>query len=247
MKRILTIISAAAMLVSPTAWAQGMSSGLGTMAKFFGDNKAFTAKVDATVKTPAQTAPMSMEMNISMLDGKLRMDTDASKTKGNEAFIAQMKQMRMDKSVNIVRPDKKLTYMVFPNMKAYAEIVMTDQQAADMMDDSKIEKTPVGKEKIDGHDCEKNKMTVVGRDGAKHDVMVWNAADMKNFPIQMEMSENGNTVSMKYSDVKLEKPDTKVFDPPAAYTKYSSVQSLVQTEMLKSSGGTGGPGAPPQK
>jgi hypothetical protein len=245
MKRILRAISVAVVLASPMLWAQGVSSGLGTMAKFFGDNKEFSAKVEATVKSPLQPDPMSMEMTMAMLDGKLRMDTDMSKTKGAEDHAAQMKKMGMDKSVNIVRPDKKLSYMVFPNMKAYAEVIMTDKQAADMTDESKIAKTSMGKEKVDGHDCEKNKMTVTGSNGDKHDVMVWNATDMKNFPIKMEMSENGNTVSMKYTEVKLEKPDAKLFDPPAAYTKYSSVQSMMQSEMMKRAGAAG-LGAPPK-
>ncbi len=245
MKRILIAISAAVVLASPTVWAQGVTSGLGTMAKFFGDNKAFSAKVEATVQNPSQPAPMSMEMDMAMLDGNLRMDTDMTKTKGAESRAAQMKQMGMDKSVSIIRPDKKLTYMVFPNMKAYAEIVMTDRQAADMLDDSKIAKTSMGKEKVDGHDCEKNKMTVTSSTGDKHDVIVWNASDMKNFPVKMEMTEGGNTVTMKYTNVKLEKPDAKLFDAPAGLTKYSSLQSMMQTEMIKRAGaGAGGLGAP---
>lgn len=242
MKRILRAISVAAFLAGTTAWAQ--SGGMGNMAKFFGSNKAFTAVADATVAAPSQPGPMSMQMNMAMLDGKVRMETDMSKTKGAEARAAQMKQMGMDKTINIIRPDKKVSYMIFPGLKAYAEIVMTDKEAADIMNESKMEKTPMGKEKVDSHDCEKIKMTVTDKDGQKHDVLVWNAKDLRDFPVQMQMSEEGNTITMKFHDIKFDKPEESTFEAPAAFTKYSSFQSMMQTEMMKRAGG--GLGAPPK-
>ena len=245
MKKILRAISAVAVLAAATAWAQpgGPGSGLGNMSKFFGDNKAFTATVETTMKGGQSGGPMNMEMQMSMLDGKIRVEMDLTKMKGAGARAAQMKQMGMDKMVNIMRPDKKVAYMIYPNMQAYAQNALTDEQAANMLDTtSKIEKTKMGKETIDGHSCEKNKITVTSEKGEKHEVMVWNATDMKDFPVQMEMNENGNDIIMKYTDVKLDKPEAKLFEPPTDYTKYNSMQTLMQTEMMKRVGaGAGGP------
>jgi hypothetical protein len=235
MKQILRAVSVAAVLAAATAWAQG-PGGMGNMARFFGDNKAFTATVKTAMKnTPV--GPMEMEMQMSMLDGKVRVEMDMSQMKGLGPRAAQMKQMGMDKMVNIMRPDKKVAYIIYPNLQAYAENVLTDEQAANMLDTtSKLEKTSMGKETIDGHACEKNKVTVTPEKGEKQDVMVWNATDMKNFPIQMEMSANGNDIVMKYTNVKLDKPDAKLFEPPAGFTKYDSVQTLGQTEAMKRAG-----------
>ena len=102
-----------------------------------------------------------------------------------------MKQMGMDKTVNIIRPDKKVTYTVFPGMSAYAETPMSDKQVADAMDNSKIEKTSLGKETVGGHPCEKNKVTITSDNGEKHVVLVWNALDLKSFPVQMQIDEDG--------------------------------------------------------
>jgi hypothetical protein len=64
----------------------------------------------------------------------------------------------------------------------------------------------------------------------------------------MQMDEQGNTITMKYRDIKFEKPDVSLFDPPAAFTKYSSFQSMMQAEMMKRAGaGGGGVGAPPTR
>jgi hypothetical protein len=243
MKQILKAISAVFVLMAATAWAQpgGPGGSLGNMAKFFGDNKAFTATTELTM-TGGPTGTMTMEMVMSMLDGKIRTEADMTKMPGLGARAEQMKQMGMDKMVNVVRPDKKVAYSIYPNLQAYAEYVLTDEQTANMLDTtSKIEKTAMGKETIDGHPCEKNKLTVTTEKGEKQDVMVWNATDMKNFPVKMEMSEKGNNLVMKFANVKLEKPDAKLFDAPSGFTKYNSVPTMMQTEMMKRVGGGGSP------
>jgi hypothetical protein len=246
MKRILRAVSVVAALAAVSVWAQpGRGGGMGmsaNMAKFFGDNKAFTAKVVTSMDSPS--GPMTMEMDMAMLDGKMRMQMDMTKMKGGSmppGAVAQMKQMGMDKNVNIVRPDKKVTYTIFPNLHAFAATTMTDKQVADAVNDSKIEKTSLGKETLDGHSCEKEKLTVTGANGDKHDVLVWNATDLKNFPIQMQMEDHGTKMTMKYTDIKLEKPDANLFDPPTDFTKYDSTQALMQTEVMKKMGPGGAP------
>jgi len=212
-----------------------------SMAKLFGDHKAFTATVVTTMKGSSDSGPMSMEMKMSMLDGKTRVEMDMSKMKGQgmtPGRAAQMKQMGMDKTLNIIRPDKKVTYMVFPGMSAYAETAMSDKQVADAMDNSKIEKESLGKETIDGHSCMKNKVTITSDNGEKHVVLVWNATDLKDFPVQMQIDDdNGSTIVMKYTEIKFDKPEGNLFEPPAGFTKYSSTQSLMQGEMMKRAGG----------
>lgn len=209
-----------------------------SMAKLFGDNKAFTANVATTVKS-SDSGSMSMEMKMSMLDGKTRVEIDMGKMTGQGMTLgraAQMKQMGMDKSVNIIRPDKKVNYTVFPGMSAYAETTMSDKQVTDAMDNSKIEKTSLGKETVGGHPCEKNKVTITSDTGEKHVVLVWNALDLKSFPVQMQIDEDGSTIVMKYTDIHVEKPDAKLFEPPAGFTKYSNMQAMMQGEMMKRAG-----------
>lgn len=214
------------------------------MAKFFGDNKAFTATATASMQNPNGGGTMTMEVKMYMLDGKTRQEMDMNKMKGAAmppGAMAQMKKMGMDKSVSIVRPDQKELFNIFPNLKAYVAMNMNDKQAADFTEDSKIEKTSLGKETIDGHPCEKVKLVVTGSNGEKHEVTAWDATDLKNFPIQMQMEDQGNTMTMKFSDIKLEKPDAKLFDPPSGFTKYDSWQEL----MMKNAGAAGY-GRPPQ-
>jgi len=49
------------------------------------------------------------------------------------------------------------------------------------------------------------------------EAVVWNATDLKDFPIQIEMKEKDRTVLMHFTNVRFDKPDAKQFDVPAAY------------------------------
>jgi len=245
MKHTLFRIVLTALLASSPAFAQmpGMGPGAGmdpAMTKLFGENKAFTASAEFSIKAPNQSEPMVMGANFSMSDGKTRVEMDMTQMKGTQLppnALASMKQMGMDKMVMIARPDKKITYMVYPNLHAYAGMPMTDAQAATDDKGLKMEKTSMGKESIDGHACEKNKVLMTDAQGATHEVLVWNAADLKDFPVKMQMTEKGNSVLATFKNIKLEKPDATLFEAPAGLTKYDDVQTMVQTEMMKHTGG----------
>ena len=59
------------------------------------------------------------------------------------------------------------------------------------------------------------------------------------------MNEQGNAITQSFKDISFSKPDASLFEPPTGYTKYGSVQEMMQTVMMKNIGGTGVP-QPPQ-
>jgi hypothetical protein len=164
---------------------------------------------------------------------------DMSKIQGGHMppqAAAQMKQMGMSKMTSISRGDKKLTYLIYPDMKAYMENATKEASAAPT--DYKAEVTKLGEETIDGHDCIKNKVVVTGPDGVAHESTVWNASDLKQFPVKIQTSsERGMAMVMLFKDVKLDKPDAAQFELPADCTKYDNMMSLMMSRMK---------GAPPQ-
>jgi hypothetical protein len=97
-----------------------------------------------------------------------------------------------------------------------------------------VEKTKLGKETFEGHACEKNKITLTDEKGVKHLATVWNATDLKDFPVQIRMTEHesavqqDSTLIMKFRDVKLVKPDASRFESPAGVTKYKSTEALME-------------------
>lgn len=246
MKTIQLFFAGVLCLVAVSARAQfgpGAGKGLslsGSTAKLFGENKAFTGSMELQAISPQ--GPVTVPGKIFFLDGKARFEMDMAETKSPAippGAGAQMKAMGMDKITMISRPDKKVSYMVYPGLQAYLETPMEDSEAEKPESDSKLEETEVGKEKLDEHDCVKNKAVVTDKDG-RHESTVWRATDLNKFPVKIEQTEGGNLSTMTFKDVKLTKPDVKQFDAPTDYKKYDSMMALTQ-EMMKRAGAGGAP------
>jgi hypothetical protein len=221
----------------------------GSTAKLFGNHTTFTANLELQTKDKLGERVTTMPGKIAFASGKSRFEMDMSQMKGGgmpPQAAAQMKEMGMDRMVTISRPDKKLSYLVYPGMQAYAEMAIRDPDAAAPESDYKVELTELGKETIDGHPCVKNKAVVTDKEGGKHESLVWNATDMKNFPIKIEQTERDVTVTMLFQDIKFGKPEASLFDPPADFKRYESVQELMQQEMMKRMGGGMGMPARPR-
>ncbi len=219
----------------------------GSTAKLFGDNSSFSATLEMQTGSEGGADAMSIPGKIFFDAGKSRFEMDMSQMKGGKMppqAAAQMKSIGMDKMIMIARPDKKMGYQVYPGMQAYVENPLPEQESASAPSDFKIEITELGKETVDNHPCIKNKAVVTDKEGAKHESTVWNATDLKKFPIKIEQVESGTKVTMLFHDVRLSKPAADLFEPPSDATKYDSMQSMMQQVMKKRFGG-GAPGRPP--
>jgi hypothetical protein len=88
----------------------------------------------------------------------------------------------------------------------------------------------------------KNKAVITDKEGNKQESTVWNATDLKNFPVKIQTIEQGNNVTMLFKNVSTAKPAASLFEPPSGYTKYDSIQSMMMQQVLKQmGGGTGFP------
>ncbi len=245
MKKILFLTATIISLGFMPAFAQlGMGGGQtphfdSAMNKLFGDNKSFSALMEMQASS-GDGSSVSMPGSYSFDNGKTRLEMNFADVKGSmitPETVQQMKSMGMDKTVAISRPDLKLTYIIYPGLNSYAEIPTQDVSGSVNPDDYKIENAADGKETVDGHDCIKNKATVTDKDGNKHESTVWNATDLKNFPVKIVTGDASRPVTMLYKNVSLAKPAASLFEAPSGYTKYSDVQTLMQTEMMKKMGG----------
>ena len=206
------------------------------MAKLFGDIASFTAKADVQVLDSDNKETVSMPMDFALLDKKIRVAIDLSQMKNSAmppGMADTIKQMGMAHVVNIIRPDKKLTYTIYPDQKILLTLPLPAPQGAAAEKEAKVEKTPQGKETIDGHPCVKNKITTTDEEGKPVDALTWNATDLKDFPIKIETKEGGNTALLHFKDIQLDKAAAAQFDPPPGYKEYSNQQELMQAMMQK--------------
>jgi hypothetical protein len=229
--------------LGPGGGGMGGSAGPnlgGSMAKLFGDNKEFSGNLEMGIKS--QQGPITIPGKIAFSDGKSRFEMDLTQMKSEKMppeATAQIKAMGMDKMVIISRPDKKLSFMLYPGLQAYVQTAMGEADAKPASA-YKIELTELGKETVDGHPCIKNKAVVTDEQGAKHESTLWSATDLKKFPVKIELAEGGSEVTMLFKDVKLAKPEGGQFDVPSDLTKYDSMQAMIQQVMMKRIGGAAG-------
>jgi outer membrane lipoprotein-sorting protein len=213
--------------------------------KLFGENQTFSATMEMQMNSGN---PITMSGKMSFDQGNSRFEMDMSEMKGGNIppqAAAQMKSMGLDRMVTISQSDKKVIYMIYPNAQAYTEIIPAASDSSATNGDAKVETTELGKETMDGHLCVKNKAVVTDKQGEKHEFIVWNATDLKNFPIKVQMNEQGNAMTMSYQDITFSKPDASLFVPPTGYTRYDSMQEMMQSVMMRKMGGMEFP--PPQQ
>src|SRR6266540_1282077 len=206
------------------------------MLKLFGEVTSFTSKADVRLLEKGAKEPMTMSVDFAMLDGNARMDLDMATLKSKQLpaeTLASFKAAGLDKLATIVRPDRKVTVLIYPVVRSYAEMPMSKQEAADMDRKYRVEKTKLGRETIDGHACDKTKAVVVADTGEKQEAMVWYAADLKNFPLKIQLDQQQSTVVMQYREVKLVRPEARQFEAPTGFTKYGSIEQLMQSAMMK--------------
>jgi hypothetical protein len=258
MKKYLSLLVAAALAAGtlPMCAQMGgspvpaMDSG---MQKLFGDNQSFSA--DTQIQVTSDRGPMTMSGKMYFDKGNSRTEMDMSQMQGGNIppqAMAQMKSMGLDKMVSITQSGSHVVDMVYPDAQAYAEMTPSAPPSSST-NSASVTLTAMGNETMAGHPCVKNKAVVTDAQGGTHNFTVWNATDLKNFPVQITMNDGSNPLTFTFMNVSLSKPDASLFTVPSGYTKYDSMQEMMQSIMMKKMGGgfggfmPGGGGAPPQQ
>ena len=163
--------------------------------------------------------------------------------------LAQMQAMGMDKTITIILPDKHTGWLVYPSLKAYCDLPMrAGSSSTETNKLPKVERTEVGKETVDGHPCVKYKVVVTPEGGTAVNTLVWQATDLNNCPVQMQVDAgNGATVTTHFENINQSKPSASLFEPPSDYKHYSSPQELMMSSMGGMPGGRGMPPMPPPR
>lgn len=206
------------------------------LARLFDKELAFTAVAQMTVANAAGKPLHVMEMEQAARDGNLRTQMDMARMKGADMpaeAVAQMKAMGMDVTVTLFQTEKRLGYMIYPGLKAYAPLPMAGHGTAAPEKPPKIDRADLGPDTVDGHPCVKQRVTITTADGDKQELLVWAAKDLKDFPLKTEISANGQTITIQYKNIKLTAPPAEWFAEPKGFTRYGSVEALMMGSMKR--------------
>jgi len=230
-----TIVAVVAAVLAHASSAQVPSGSPGdvniAIIKLFGTNTTFNAAADVQVLDRSQREWARTAMGFTVLDGKIRMDVDMGQIKSAalpaDAVVA-LKRLNLDRLASIARPDKRTTCVIYPGTRSYVSLPMSKTDAAVAGKSFKLEKTPLGRETVDGHPCVKNRSRIRNQKGTVIlEATTWNAADLRDFPIRVSTIENGNTTILNFRQVAFTSPDAKLFEVPAGFTRYSDPPALM--------------------
>ena len=206
----------------------------GNISKLFGGNTAFTGTLHYLIGT-ADGAETTIG-KVAYAEGKSSYQIDLSETvlsdsHGNSTASledkAKLKASGMAIMTTISRPDKERVYAVLPTLNTYL-VQPHNYQLARPDSDLTTSIVELGKEKVEGYDCVKNKITFTPKSGTPEIFTVWNAGALNNFPIQIQyIFKDTHFISLTFTDIKLEKPDDSVFEPPVDAKKFADAQTLM--------------------
>jgi Domain of unknown function (DUF4412) len=220
----LVLLAAIALWPSVNASAQlpgGSAGGVNAaLTLLFGNATAFTSKVEAQILDATHRESLRMPMNFAALDSKVRVEIDVTQIQSRNLPAQQVKEMKdagLGKIISIIRPDKKLSYILYPGTQSYSTVPMPREESDVLASKLKISKTVLGKETVDGHSCVKQRVTIVNGDRTVLEAVTWNATDLKDFPVQIETKDKGNTSILHFRQIQFTRPEAKLFEIPERY------------------------------
>src|ERR1051325_8538805 len=99
----------------------------------------------------------------------------------------------MDRILYLEVSPKTGVQLIYSALESYCEPPRSTNQIDGA--GSKVERAALGDETIDKHPCTKTKLTVTDADGKTSEALVWEATDLKNFPIQYQVTEGGQATT----------------------------------------------------
>ncbi|MGC8888157.1 MAG: hypothetical protein ACP5MG_13475 [Verrucomicrobiia bacterium] len=237
MKKLFLFLIALTILVCSNAgvvYGQVSSGGVPgadpLLLKILKDVKEFTSPATINIKKEGDTLSGSIDFAYS--NGKIRISLDMTQFKGDAMSpeaVNMLKQLGMDKIVSISGVSSNIGYVVYPSLKSY--IALTSKADDNDSESLKIDKTDLGEETVEKQKCKKTKIIATDKSGKKQEAFVWNATNLKNFPIQIKIADQENEVTLVFKNPKLESPSANLFKVPEDYKKYNSMQELMKSAM----------------
>ncbi|MBU0630442.1 MAG: DUF4412 domain-containing protein [Candidatus Margulisbacteria bacterium] len=146
--------------------------------------------------------------------------------------------------VAIVRADKKVVWVLMPEQKMYMEQKLTPDKTMGMVEKApgEVSRKKIGREKINGIDCDKYLIVYKGADGESK-MYQWLSGD--KWPVRSAALDGSWSTEMK--NIKKGKQPGKLFELPGGYKKMpmpgmSGMKGMNPADMKKMMEGMKGMG-----
>jgi len=202
--------------------------------KLIGSNATFSATAQIRGKGRDSSSNFKMTVQYKLLQGMLRTEMNPSKDTDEKHLTSdqlRLRELGLDHMIYVVLPSLKQKYLIFPTVKSYCVVPMTYFERNHSLDNFRIEK--LGEEQLDGHPCVHSKVTAMNEFVEDVAADVWQATDLKNFPVKLEFKLKDAIFIMSFTDVKLTDPDFELFQPPQEFQRFPDLGALKQDALKR--------------
>lgn len=154
---------------------------------------------------------------------------DGEKTFPGKIYVSdgKMRQEFIDErgqTVTIVRPDKKVVWVLIPPGRTFLEMPLTKKLPGQFLQipPQAVNKRPVGHDLIEGYETDKFQVAVPGSRGVE--IQTYWVAKKLDLPIKMECREGH--FSLEYKSIKEGKVPDRLFELPPGYRKTTTPQDF---------------------
>lgn len=175
----------------------------------------FTLMVPAMAMQPA-AVEYSADSYMETADGTMQGMVYSAPGKERREFVQDG-----EKTIMIMRHDKKVVWMLMPEDKMYMEMKIPKEGRKDDLSRYKMEMTTVGPETVNGVKTTKSKMIMTGPKGDKLGGFGWRTKEgivVKLDAIAVDKNSK-ERFKIELKDLKVGKQDSSLFEIPSDYTK----------------------------
>lgn len=149
--------------------------------------------------------------------------------------------VRMERSAawsTLYTPFKIYNLTSYPDGSHQCVVLRPDQvrmmpSPLELLNGTKVERTPAGTEVVEGHSCKVENVVVTRPDGKIIHAKVWEAEDLKGVPVKVETQMTEDKLSALYRDIVLGTPDKALFTPPEKCTPFEKMGQVVEQINVK--------------
>jgi outer membrane lipoprotein-sorting protein len=131
--------------------------------------------------------------------------------------------------ISIIRPDKKMMWLIMPAEKSYMEMPLNPQATRQMMikkPGEQVKMKLLGKETVNGYETEKYESSVKHRGKMVTDY-IWLS---KKLGMPVKVAAADGSYSMEYRDIKEGGVADALFEPPQGYRKMQMPMGMPQRQ-----------------
>lgn len=183
------------------------------------ESKSTTAPKQEEASTPAKTIEEFSADFVNKSGGQ----TQSGKIYVKGKKMRQEITMGTQTHVSIIRGDKKVTWLLFPEQKTYMEVEYKEPEpvtasAIEEITKDRVHRRLVGKETVNGYLCDKYEL--VYQDKSIGTQTVWISKKL-GVMVKMEQTASGFPMSMEFKNIAVKDVPDSVFEIPAGYSKMS--------------------------